>query len=186
MQATARIVAQLVNRNDHTMLRLALGRLLLSIDEQFGEVSQHSDPEPLEPRMHLWSGHDTTILPVRSAWATSNVANVRQVTIAVCAHRVRCCIALAPCWDSLTLPRVLWAQSAHKNARLRGHMIAMAQSWQRSVASSKPSCNIPLWNTCMTTTGGCIRSYEYTVLQRGASLVYTVQPRDALCAVVCT
>lgn len=68
LQAARRVVSQLVDAEDATVLRLALGRLLAAFDARFAAAAatgtEGTKRAPSTPRMHLWSGHDTTIFPV--------------------------------------------------------------------------------------------------------------------------
>ena len=69
MQATSRVVRTLQDKDNTTVLGLALGRLLQTMEELIDRAAHEpdatADPAALpRPRLWLWSGHDTTIIPV--------------------------------------------------------------------------------------------------------------------------
>lgn len=72
LQATARVVQMLHDSGDAKVLGLALGRLLSDIEELIDRGAHAQPPGAADdaarggglPRMWLWSGHDTTIIPV--------------------------------------------------------------------------------------------------------------------------
>lgn len=63
LQATDRVVQTLQSEKDTTVLGLALGRLLQTMEDLIDEAARQA-PGAEGPRMWLWSGHDTTIIPV--------------------------------------------------------------------------------------------------------------------------
>lgn len=68
LQATARVVRTLQDKENTTVLGLALGRLLQTmeslIDHAAHDAGSAADGGAGMPRVWLWSGHDTTIIPV--------------------------------------------------------------------------------------------------------------------------
>lgn len=80
------MVQTLQDATDTTVLGLALGRLLQTMEELIDRAAHLGPGGEALPRVWLWSGHDTTIIPVLlmlgqdvSRWPPYSSSVVRSV-----------------------------------------------------------------------------------------------------------